>query len=272
MAYQWGAPGWIEADGKRLEAATWGPPPGEVPTIVMLHEGLGCIALWRDFPQALAAATGWGVLAYSRAGYGQSDKAALPRAVDYMTHDAGVVLPDVLDAIGFQCGVLLGHSDGATIAAEYLGEHEDLRIRGLILMAPHFFTEPGGRAEIDRALMAYETTNMRAKMARYHADPDHTFHGWRDAWLNPAFRDWDVTDCIDYFRVPTLAIQGRDDQYGSLAQINVIAERSYAPVELEVLQDCRHVPHQEQPEQTLALIADYIARLTRIEGEKVAPA
>lgn len=109
MAYVWGAPGWVEADGKRLEVASWGPPPGEAPTIVMLHEGLGCVALWRDFPEALAKATGWGVCAYSRAGYGNSDMADLPRAVDYMTHEAGAVLPQVLDAIGYQRGVLLGH-------------------------------------------------------------------------------------------------------------------------------------------------------------------
>ena len=265
MSFEWGSSGWIEADGKRLEISTWGPPPGTAPTIVMLHEGLGCVALWRAFPEILANATGWGVCAYSRAGYGHSDRAALPRKITYMTHEAAIVLPQVLSAIGFQSGVLLGHSDGATIAAEYLGEQEDMRVRGLILMAPHFFTEPEGLAEIDRALTTYETTDMRARMGRYHADPDHTFHGWRDAWLTPAFADWNVSDCIDYFRVPVLAIQGRQDQFGSLAQIEEVAARSYAPVELEVIEDCRHAPHLEQADIVRDLISDYLARLTRIE-------
>lgn len=271
MAYEWGKPGWVEAAGKRLEVSSWGPPPGAAPTIVMLHEGLGCVALWREFPKVLAEATGWGVCAYSRAGYGHSDRADLPRQIDYMTHEAATVLPQVLSAIGFQRGVLLGHSDGATIAAEYLGEVEDLRIRGLILMAPHFFTEPEGLAEIKGALATYEMTDMRAKLARYHADPDHTFHGWRDAWTTPAFAEWNVSDCIDFFRVPVLAIQGRGDQFGSLAQVEEIAARSYAPVDLEVIENCRHAPHLEQPEQVRDLIVTYLTRLSRIEGARGVP-
>src|SRR5271167_1599928 len=133
--------GGIVAAGKRLEAIAYGPAPGSAPTIVMLHEGLGCIALWRDFPRKVAAATGWGVFAYSRAGYGRSDPVDLPRPLDYMSQEAMLSLPDVLDAIGFRRGVLLGHSDGASIAAIYAGGHEDPRVEGLVLMAPHVFAE-----------------------------------------------------------------------------------------------------------------------------------
>src|SRR5271166_5990465 len=145
-AFRWieGLGGEVVADGKRLEAVAHGQPPAEAPTIVMLHEGLGCVALWRDFPARLAAATGHGVFAYSRAGYGGSDPVALPRPLDYMTREARFSLPQVLDAIALKRGVLLGHSDGASIAAIAAGEHSDKRIERLILMAPHLFTEEMG--------------------------------------------------------------------------------------------------------------------------------
>ena len=256
----------IEIDGVTLDCACHGPPPAAAPTIVMLHEGLGCTALWRDFPQRVVEATGMGVFVWSRQGHGQSAPAPLPKPLDFMTREAVGVLPKLLDTIGFRHGVLLGHSDGATIAAIHAGSVEDFRVRGLILMAPHFFTEPSGLAEIAKARDAFETGDLKARLGRYHADPEATFRGWNDVWLDPGFRSWDVTEVIDYIRIPTLAIQGRDDQYGTLAQIEVLAERSYAPVDLEVLDNCRHAPHLEQPEATLALIADYAARLQRIEA------
>ena len=268
-AWSDGATGFITVGDARLEAMAWGPSPADAPTIVMLHEGLGSAALWRDFPKNLVQATGWSVFAYSRAGYGRSSAADLPRTIDYMTREALNVLPSVLDAIGFQRGVLLGHSDGATIAAEYAGGVEDMRVRGLILMAPHFFTEPMGLAEIAKARDAWEQTDLRDRMAKYHDDPEATFRGWNDAWLNPDFAAWDVAECIDYLRVPALAIQGRDDQYGTEAQVRVIEERSYAPVDLELLPDCRHSPHLEQPEKTLALTAEFVQRLARIDDEAI---
>lgn len=257
--------GWLTAGGKRLEWAHWGPAPAEAPTIVLLHEGLGCLGLWRDFPARLAAATGFGVTAFSRAGYGQSDPADLPRPVDYMTREATQVLPKVLDAIGFRRGILMGHSDGATIALEYAGRVSDHRVRGLVVMAPHTFTEPMGLAEIARARDAF-AQGLREKMAKWHRDPAHTFAGWNDAWLNPAFAAWNVAEVIDYLRIPVLAIQGRADQYGTLAQIAEIETRSYAPVDTLILDSCRHAPHQDQPEAVLAAVAEFCARLERIEA------
>ena len=155
-AFQWieGVGGKVVADRKRLEAVAYGPPPEKAPTIVMLHEGLGCVALWRDFPAELAAGTGWGVLAYSRAGYGNSDPVDLPRPLDYMTREARLSLPAVLEAIGFQRGILLGHSDGASIAAIYAGESFADRVDGLVLIAPHVFTEEPGLASIAEARVA----------------------------------------------------------------------------------------------------------------------
>ncbi len=266
-AWAWrdGAAGVVTIDGARLETVSHGPAPDRAPTLVMLHEGLGCVALWRDFPRRLAAATGFGVFAYSRAGLGQSDPVPLPRPRDYITREARETLPELLDAIGFRRGVLLGHSDGASIAAIYAGSIEDFRVRGLVLMAPHFFTEEGGLASIAAAREAYETSDLRAKLAKYHRDVDNAFRGWNDAWLDPGFKAWNIADVIDYLRVPVLAIQGADDQYGTPAQIREIENRIYSPVDVEILAECKHSPHLEQPDKTLAAVADFCARLNRIE-------
>lgn len=269
FAWRDGATGALLVGGKRLEAACHGPPPDEAPTIVLLHEGLGCVALWRDFPRALAQATGFGVFAWSRAGYGQSDPADLPRPLDYMTREAVESLPRVLDAIGFRRGVLLGHSDGASIAAIYASSVTDFRLRGLILMAPHFFTEPEGLASIEQARIAYENGDLRARLAKYHKRVDNAFRGWNGAWLDPGFKSWNIAESIDYLRVPVLAIQGADDQYGTLAQIREIEDRIYSPVDVEILADCRHSPHLEHPEKTMAAIVDYCSRLSRIEAVEV---
>ena len=266
MTAEWATSGHLSASGKSLEYACWGPCPSDAPTLVLLHEGLGCTALWRDFPAKLAEATGFGVFAYSRAGYGRSDPAELPRPLDYMTQEAIDVLPQVLDAIGFRRGVLLGHSDGATIAAIYAGSVPDMRVRGIITMAPHFFTEEMGLAEIANAKVAFDTGDLRSRMAKYHADPDNTFRGWNDSWLHPDFKAWNVSDVIDYIRIPVLAIQGEDDQYGTLAQIDELENRCYAPVDRLVLSDCRHAPFIDQPDAVVVQIADYCARLERIEA------
>ncbi len=260
----------IQADGAELEAVCVGPSPSEAPTIVMLHEGLGCVSLWRDFPDRLAQETGHGVFVYSRRGYGDSEPCTLPRPLDYMTREAMDVLPEVLDEIGLRRGILLGHSDGASIAAIYTGSIQDHRIRGVVLMAPHFFTEPMGLAAIAKAKEAYETGNLRTKLAAYHADVDNAFRGWNDAWLDPAFVNWNIEEAIAYIRVPVLAIQGKNDQYGTDLQIQALEEQLYSPVDVELLDECRHSPFVDQPERTLAVIADFVARLDRIEAAKAA--
>ncbi|HTR11778.1 MAG TPA: alpha/beta hydrolase [Roseiarcus sp.] len=250
-----------------MEAAAFGPPPGgAAPTIVMLHEGLGCAALWRDFPKRLAKATGWGAFAYSRAGYGASDPVELPRPLDYMTREARTSLPQVLDGIGVQRGILLGHSDGASIAAIYAGEHNDARVRGLVLIAPHLFTEAPGLASIAEAKRAYETGDLRAKLGKYHTHVDNAFYGWNGAWLDPGFTSWNIEAFVDGWRAPALLIQGEDDQYGTLAQIRAIEARAPTAVETLVLPGCRHSPHIERPEATLQAVASFCARLKE-QGE-----
>jgi len=259
----------LEANGQSLEYACWGPAPHKAPTLVMLHEGLGSVAQWKGLPEALAKATGFGVLAYSRAGYGASDPAALPRPLDYMTREAEDVLGQVLDAAGIQHCVLLGHSDGATIATIYAGSVSDMRVRGLVLIAPHFFTEPEGLAAIRAAGEAYAKGDLKEKLARYHTHVDVAFNGWHDAWTHPDFVEWSVADAIDHLRIPVLAIQGRDDPYGTLAQISEIEDRIYSPVETLILDDCGHAPHLEKPAPTQAAIEEFCARLDRLEREEV---
>jgi pimeloyl-ACP methyl ester carboxylesterase len=262
-AFRWieGVGGQLAADGKRLEAVAYGPPPEKAPTIVMLHEGLGCVALWRDFPAELAAATGWGVFAYSRAGYGQSDPVDLPRPLDYMTREARITLPAILEAIRMKRGILLGHSDGASIAAIYAGERCDDRVKGLVLIAPHLFTEEPGLASIAEARRAYQAGDLRAKLAKYHAHVDSAFCGWNGAWLDPGFKAWNIEDSVGRWRVRALLIQGAEDQYGTLKQIRAIEARSPAPVTSVVLEACRHSPHLERAEATREAVAGFCATL-----------
>lgn len=272
IVWEDGASGQYEcpnAPSAALEYATYGASPDKAPTIVMLHEGLGCVALWRDFPQQLAKQTGCGVFVYSRAGYGASSLVSLPRPLDYMTNEAVEVLPQMLDAIGFEKGVLLGHSDGATIAAIYAGSVIDHRVRGLVLLAPHFFAEPSGLASIAKAKEAFENGDLRQGLMKYHKDADNAFRGWNDAWLDPEFVNWNVAEVIEYFRVPVLVIQGKQDQYGTIAQITEIEDRIYSPLDVVMLDDCKHAPQFDQPNLTVSAVQDFMARLIRIEKEKV---
>jgi pimeloyl-ACP methyl ester carboxylesterase len=255
------AHGAIVADGKRLEAAAFGPPPETAPTLILLHEGLGCVALWRAFPQRLAKATGFGVFVYSRAGYGRSDPAGLPRPLDYMEREARFCLPAVLGAVGFRQGVLIGHSDGASIAAIYAGEQKDERVKGLVLIAPHLFAEAPGLASIAEAKRAYEGGDLRAKLAKYHAHVDSAFLGWNGAWLDPLFKAWNIERFVDRWRAPALVIQGSADQYGTLAQVRAIERRSPRRVDSLILDGCRHSPHLEQPDATLDAVAKFCKRV-----------
>lgn len=260
----------LQVNGAALEYACWGPSPDQAPTLVLLHEGLGSVAQWKALPQALAEATGFGVFAYSRAGYGASDPVSLPRPLDYMTREAEGGLGAVMDAAGIKQAVLLGHSDGATISTIYAGSVSDMRVRGLVLIAPHFFAEADGLAAIRAAGKAYAEGDLRAKLAKYHTNVDVAFNGWHDAWTDPAFAKWNVADAIDHLRIPVLAIQGRDDPYGTLAQIEEIETRIYSPVETLILDGCGHAPHLEAPDATMAGISEFCARLWRLEQQEVA--
>lgn len=253
----------IAVDGHSLEAAWWGPPPDAAPSIVLLHEGLGCVAMWREFPLRLAQATGFGVFAYSRLGYGQSDRATLPRPLSYM-HDEAKLLPLVLDATGVRRCVLLGHSDGASIAALHAGTAQDFRVRGLILLAPHFFVEDITMASIEAARAAFETTDLRERLGRYHANPDNAFRGWNDAWLDPAFRKWRSDDVLPYIRVPMLILQGADDAYGTTEQLRVAEREAFCPVDTILIEGANHAPHLSAPDRVLDSVIAFTHRLFHV--------
>ncbi|MDE2333791.1 MAG: alpha/beta fold hydrolase [Rhodospirillales bacterium] len=231
-----------------LEAATW----GDTPSLVLLHEGLGSISLWRDFPRHLAARTGLGVFAWSRRGYGGSSPAKLPAPLDYMQREAEL-LPRVLDAAGIGRCVLIGHSDGGTIAALA----RDERIAARVLIAPHFFVEDVSVTSIRAIGERY--AELRPRLARHHRDPDTIFRFWHDAWLDPGFPAALFLDepCRS-MPGPALVLQGSRDQYGTLAQAHFLAERACGPVEIAVL-DAAHAPHLEAPEASLDAIGRFLS-------------
>jgi pimeloyl-ACP methyl ester carboxylesterase len=254
------ADGFIEVGPARLEYRMIAPRADGAATFVLLHEGLGSVGLWGDFPDALAAATGLGVFVYSRAGYGRSSPSAMPRRVTFM-HEEARVLGGVLKAIEFRHGILLGHSDGGSIATIYAGSVPDHRIQGLVLLAPHFFAEEFGIAEIARTSAAYAGGDLRAKLARWHRDPDNAFKSWSGPWLDPEFRKWDIVEDLAYIRVPILIVQGDRDQYGTLRQVEIAKEECQCPVEAVILPGIRHIPHREAPAATIDAIVDFIGRL-----------
>jgi pimeloyl-ACP methyl ester carboxylesterase len=261
----------VTVEGRRIETEWHGPAPDRAPTLVLLHEGLGCVAMWRDFPKRLSERTGYGVLVYSRPGYGASEPAPRVRALTYMNQEAFGVLPAVLEQAGIRKAILVGHSDGASIATIYAGGRQDFRIRGLALMAPHFFVEDISVRSIEAAKEAYEGGDLRERLARYHDDVDTAFYTWNAAWLDPASRGWRIEDDLTHVRVPILIVQGMNDQYGTLAQVRLAEDVTYCPVHALVLENCRHSPHLDQGEATLQGLAEFAYRVLTIH-EGLAPA
>jgi pimeloyl-ACP methyl ester carboxylesterase len=251
----------IALDDRQVETAWCGPGPDDAPTVVLLHEGLGCVALWRDFPAALAEATGCGVFAYTRSGYGASDPTVLPRPMSYMHDEALTVLPRVLDAAEIRRAVLLGHSDGGSIAAIYAGGVADTRVLGVVLIAAHFIVEDINIASIAAIKSSYEQGDLRQRLARYHRDVDMAFYGWNGAWLDPRFRNFDITDYIGRIRVPLLALQGEDDPYGTVAQFQVLQRTAHCPLQMQMIPGARHAPHLETRQATLAAVTEFVRQV-----------
>jgi pimeloyl-ACP methyl ester carboxylesterase len=249
----------VESAGARLEVERIDVGRARVAPIVMLHEGLGSVAMWKDFPHRVAHAANRDVVVYSRAGYGRSSAARLPRGVRYMHDEALVVLPGLLDALSIGRPILFGHSDGGSIALIHAAAaHRP--VAGLALMAAHVLVEDISIAGIAAAKIAWRTTDLRAKLARYHDDVDAAFTGWNDIWLDPAFRAWNIEDHVREVRCPVLAIQGEDDEYGTFDQVERIA-RLAPDVELVRLSDCRHCPHRDQPDAVLDALVRFVDRL-----------
>lgn len=251
----------LVVDGLRLEYLDYPAHRHGLPTILMLHEGLGCIAMWRHFPERVAAVTGCRVIVWSRAGYGHSQPYGEPRTPRYMHREALEALPALLAEIGVARPLLFGHSDGGSIALIFAGAFPEVPL-GVIVMAPHEFVEEETLTGILAAREAWTATDLPQKLGRYHADVDRVFADWNDTWLSPAFRDWNIEDCLPAIRCPILAIQGADDEYATLRQIDVIAEKS-ADCQRLVLPDCGHSPHRDQAAKVLEAIAGFVDRLAR---------
>ncbi len=239
-----------------------GPAREGASALVFLHEGLGCAAMWRDFPARLCAATGCGGLVYSRRGYGGSAPVELPRPLDYMEREGERELPALLEALGVTRPILFGHSDGASIAL--VAAATGLDPRALLLEAPHVFAEDVSLRSIAAAREAYEQGSLRSKLIRWHADNvDGAFWGWNRAWLDPAFRAWSLERYLPRITAPALLLQGLDDEYGTRAQLDAIAANSAGPVQLELLEKCGHAPHRDQSERTLELATRFVGALER---------
>ena len=249
----------VEAGGHALEVERIDVGARERPALVFLHEGLGSVAMWRDFPGRLAHATGCDAVVYSRRGYGKSDPLTAPHGVRYMHHEALTILPELLDKLAIARPILVGHSDGGSIALIHAGA----RIRPLaavVTLAAHVLVEDISVRSIADANVAYETTDFRSKLARYHADVDSVFWAWNRIWLHPDFRVWNVEEYLPRIACPVLAIQGEDDEYGTMEQMRRIGAQ-VPDVELLELEDCRHSPHKDQPQATLDAITRFVDRV-----------
>lgn len=240
----------------RLEVQWVGDAASTHPVVVLLHEGLGSIAMWKDFPQRLCAAHGLRGLVYSRYGYGRSTPRPADErwAPDFMHLQAYEVLPALLQALGVRRPWLFGHSDGGSIALLYAARFE---VAGVVAVAPHIFVEDVSIASIEQARLAYETGDLRERLGRYHADPDSAFRGWNQVWLDPAFRGWNIEAELAGITCPVLAVQGEDDAYGTLEQVHGIVRR-LPQTRLLVIPNCGHSPHRDQPELLARAAGDFI--------------
>jgi len=256
----------LSVRGKKIESRHIGRPAG--PTLVFLHEGLGSVGLWRDFPDQLAESTRLPAFVYSRAGYGRSDPAEMPRPVRYM-HDEAELLPEILRAGGIDEPILVGHSDGASISVIHAGSGGSAR--ALVLLAPHVFTEEMGLRSIAKARDAYEQGDLRRRLAKYHDDVDAAFWGWNRPWLDPGFREWNLEGFLPRIAAPILVVQGEQDEYGTRAQVDAI-QRGAPDVEAVMLPGCGHSPHRDQPEATLNAVASFLRRRGVTAGKSPAPA
>ncbi len=250
----------IEAGGHRLETLQIPSSGSDQTVLVFLHEGLGSTNMWKGFPQELCSRTGCAGLVYSRYGNGFSEVLGESRGVRYMHDEAQRSLPNVLQTMGIADAILIGHSDGASIALIYAAQPAQT-VRGLVLEAPHVFVEDRSIEGIRAAKRAFESGDLPARLAPYHADVRRTFYGWNDIWLDPAFRSWNIVDALPYVNAPMFAIAGAMDEYGTFSQIEALLQRCTGPVDALYLADCAHVPHRQRPALVLDAAASFVRSL-----------
>jgi pimeloyl-ACP methyl ester carboxylesterase len=252
---------YVRAAGRALAYEWIGEARDGSPALVFLHQGLGSIRQWRDFPAKVAEATGCRALVYDRYGYGQSDVLAEPRRTVRFMHDEGLnALPEILSSLSVENPILVGHSDGASISLIHAGAGH--AVRGVVAMAPHVFIEPVCLSSIRKATQTLESTDLAERLGRYHRDARRTFYGWADVWLDPQFEGWDIrADYLPGVRCPVLAIQGHDDEYGTMAQLDEIARRVRGPCELHKLERCGHAPFRDRPDEVISAVKGFVSKL-----------
>lgn len=254
--------GFFEIGSARLEYSFHDCGDIHRPVLVVLHEGLGCVRMWRDYPHELALASNCSVLVFSRRGYGNSSPHPAPWPLSYMHEEALEILPRVLDAAGADNAIMVGHSDGASIALIHAGNTLDKRVSALVLMAPHVFCEPISVAGIRQAREKYLGGELRRLLEKYHGtNVDDAFWGWNRAWLDPGFLAWNIESHLPHIRIPLLLIQGERDEYGTKQQLRAIETQVRGRVEKLILPDCGHSPHRDKKEETLLAISRFIERL-----------
>ena len=250
----------VTAGGHRLEYR-WIPGERGRPVLVFLHQGLGSVSMWRDFPDVLAARTGCPALIYSRYGHGRSDVVAEPRRPDFMVVEGREVLPEILAALGVKDTILVGHSDGATIALNCLVTGAGTA-RAAIVVAPHVLDEETIRRSVEELREGWGREELRERLARHHRDADRTFLSWAQVWLLPGMRGWTMEPELRAIHCPVLAIQGVEDTLGTMIHIDTIARVSGGPVQIEKLEDCGHDPFRERPERMIALCTEFVGRFS----------
>ena len=230
-------------------------------TLVFLHDGIGCLSLWRDFPARIAEATGCKAFVYSRYGYGLSDPISLPRPVRFMHDEALTILPEILDAAQIKNPILIGHSDGGSIALIYAATHHENKVPALILEAPHVFVEAVTVQSIFESGEEYRNGTLKSRLERYHGNNvDNAFWGWNRVWLDPAFRSWNIEEYLPNVNCPVLVIQGKQDNFGTLRQVDAIATQCSGKVETLILEDCKHTPHKEQQNATFDAMLNFVQK------------
>lgn len=257
--------GFIDVQGLSLEYG-WIAGKVEAPILVLLHEGLGCVEMWKSFPRALAELTGYSVFVYSRQGYGRSTTCALPRPVSYM-HDEAELLGHLLQRLPGNEFILVGHSDGASIASIFAGSPNSARLHGLVLLAPHFFVENMSVQSIEKVKILYQKTDLRSRLKKYHPQQvDTAFNGWNDVWLSEAFKSWNICEYLPEIKIPTLVIQGDSDEYGSLKQVQTAERLINAQVTTRLFRNCGHSVHKDCEQETVEEIARFLKKLNYVSS------
>jgi pimeloyl-ACP methyl ester carboxylesterase len=252
-------PRFVEVCGHRLEVIDIPAHQLNRPPLIFLHEGLGSVSMWRDFPLRVASATGCRAVVYSRPGHGRSSPLAAPHSVRFMHDEALQVLPALRQALGLTKPLLIGHSTGASMSLIHAGAGQ-WEVSGVVAMAPLCFVEEFNLDSIRNAKDLFRETDMKQKLSRHHDDAEATFWSWNNIWLDPAFRHWSIEDYLPGIRCPVLAILGEDDEYCTQRQIDAILKHAVNSPAVEVLKlaDCRHSPHRDQPEAVMASLAQFI--------------